>query len=272
MINCSNIKEHLNRYLDKEPDAATDSAVKEHLSKCPSCRAWFDKEARLEKNLVKILAQTSGNDAEIWAKAIDSLGDSGLKKRLLNYFVPIASAALIMITLGMLLLFPPASSSLDLLEAAEQIHQSVLRPNFRLDLKTDSPETLNKYFNAQYKGETPDCNTYTTCKKDCSLRGGRMCTLKQRQAMHIVIDYNSIPVSILVLPKDDLNAFPEAEARLEKCYEIYTAKSKGFNYALVRIGPNIVCAIGEVEQEILKQLLIDMGATDKKCNKCLKQQ
>jgi hypothetical protein len=268
MIDCTNINDYLNRYLDKELDAGLESAANEHLSKCPSCRARFDVEARLEKNLAKILSKPDEKDAEIWDKAIASATTSVIKPRRLNYFIPLASAALIMIALGILLLFPPASSSLDLLEAAEQVHQSVLRPDFKLDLKTDSPETLTIYFNEQYKRETPNCTGCAMYKKNCSLRGGRMCSLKKQQAIHIVFDYYGTPVSIMVLSKDDLNAFPEAEARLEKCYEICTAKSKEFNYAMVRIGPNIVCAIGDVEQEILKQLLIDMGATDKKCGKC----
>ena len=280
MINCHSINEYLHRYLDKELDANMVTLLNEHLSKCPSCRAYFDSEVRLEKKLVEIIGQTDQSDAAMWDKAVSALAvgskvsqgtaSARARTRRLIYFIPLSSAALILIAVGIFFLFSPASASMDLLQASEQVHQSVLRSDFKPDFQTDSANALTGYFKDQYRIETPGCDGCINQKKNCRLRGGRMCQMKQRQVPHIVMDYNSTPISVLVLSDDDLNAFPQAASYLSRCREIYTTKLKEFNYALVRIGPNVVCAVSKVDQPILAQLLTDMGATARNCNECPK--
>ena len=280
MINCRNIHEYLSRYLDKELDANLTALITGHLSGCLSCRSYFESESGLEKKLVEILGQPGQADAEMWGKVISSvvpvreasqrLEPARIKPRRLIYFIPLTSAALIMIAAGIFFLFWPAASSLDLLQASEQVHQSVLSPDFKVDFKTDSSDALTGYFKGQCRIETPGCGGCTMQGKNCRLRGGRMCLLKQRQVPHIIMDYDSIPVSVLVLSDDDLNAFPEAALHLSRCFEIYTTRLREFNYALVRIGPNIVCAVSKVDQEVLAHLMTDMGATVRNCNECPK--
>jgi hypothetical protein len=281
MINCLNIHEYLSRYLDKELDENLTALITEHLSECPSCRSYFESESGLEKKLIGILGQPGQTDAAMWTKAVSSLtfisgvqrgfAPDIIRSRRLIYFIPLTSAALIMIAVGIFFLFWPAASSLDLLQASEQVHQSVLRPDFRVDFKTDSHDALTGYFKGQCGIETPGCNGCSARGKNCRIRGGRVCLLKRRQVPHIILDYNSTPISVLVLSDDDLNAFPEAALHLSRCFEIYTTRLREFNYALVRIGPNIVCAVSKVNQEVLSQLLIDMGATVRNCNECPKQ-
>ena len=270
MINCRNIHEYLSRYLDKELDANLASLITGHLSKCPSCRSYFNSESGLEKKLIEILSQPGRADAEMWNKAVSSLVTVRVKPRRLTYFIPLTSAALIMIAAGLFFLFSPASSSLDLLQASEQVHQSVLRPNFKVDFKADSSDALTGYFKGQCRIETPDCDCCTMQKNTCRIRGGRMCLLKQRQVPHIIMDYDATPVSVLVLSEEDLRSFPEAASHLSRCFEIYTTRLREFNYALVRIGPNIVCAVSKVDQEVLAHLMTDMGATVRSCNECPK--
>jgi len=170
-----------------------------------------------------------------------------------------------MIAVGIFFLFSPASVPFDLLQASELIHQSVFRPDFNPDFQTNSADTLTEYFKERYQVKTPGCGCMMQ-RKNCRLRGGRMCLLKQREVPHIIMEYDSTPVSVLVLTEADLNVFPRAASYLSRCREIYTTKLKEFNYALVRIGPNVVCAVSKVDRKILAQLLIDMGATDRNCN------
>lgn len=277
MINCQNSRQYLNQYLDSELEPKQASELSRHLSECPACRAYFEGEARLEKKLVKIIGQADQASVELWDKAVASLAQNDkvaaparIKSRRLMYFIPLTSAALIMITIGILLLFAPLPASMDLLQASEKVHQSVLSPGFKPDFQTDSADTLTSYFKERYQKETPGCDGCMKQGGKCRMRGGRMCQLKQRLVPHIVMDYNSTPVSVLVLSEADLGAFPQAADHLSRCRDVYTTNLNEFNYALVRIGPNVVCAVSKADQAILSQLLIDMGATAASCGGCPK--
>lgn len=261
------------RYLDRELEPELIREIEAHLLVCPACRSYFESESGLEKNIVSVLGRPEVSDDAVWAKALSELGGAEIiKPRRLGYYLRLASAAAIMMAAGIFFLFQPTHQGFDLLEASEQAHQPVLCPDFRADFQTDSHDELNGYFNGRYQVETPGCGNCLGQKGDCRLRGGRMCRLKERRVPHIIMEYNDIPISVLVLSEEDLDSFPEAASRLSRCFEVYTASRRGLNYAMVRIDPNVVCAVSQAGPEILARVLDDMGATTPNCRNCPKSE
>lgn len=259
MINCQNIKEYLNHYLDKALETPIRTEVEKHLATCPDCRRYFEGEVRLEKKLVEIIGQTDSSDEVIWQKTLARI--SRPKSHILRYLVPASAAACILIILTVLILFSPTSDGALLAEVAEQ-HRSALNPEIQLPVKTNSAEILSKQFSEQYNFNISEC-CCMIAKSGFTIKGGRMCRLKNQPTAHIVMDYQGTPVSLLLVIKDD-----DRFAGLTTCHKIYLTKIRDFNCAMVRLADHIIYAVGSVSPEVLNQLLTDTGATIKRCNQC----
>lgn len=268
--NCETIREKINLYLDNELFGEEQEFIRKHLEDCSDCLNLFLQEKRLEQKVAEIINQSESDDEIIWNKAINTFRtksqavSNSFWTSKLRYLVPLSAAAMVII--GIIIVFLPGQPS-DLLADVYEQHYSSLKPDFQLALKTDSLETLTTRFHKQYNfcicGYSCNCMTE---KNDYNLKGGKICSMGQRPAAHILIDYQNTPVSLLVLSEKDLRFFPEAQSYLNRSDRIYQTKYKNFNCAMVKRGDNIICAIGLLQPETLKQLLIGTGA--KHCNQC----
>jgi len=271
MIDCQKVRQQINLYLDNEATPEINQFIQEHLTTCSSCRKLFAQEQHLEQKLVEIISKPGLDNDRLWDKAVNSITVSKSERpRIYNlrYIAPLASAALVMIVLGAFLLFQPSSTPVLLADAAQE-HQLLINtpePEEQLAVKTDSLETLAEYFSEQYKFNITGCECgMATCK--CNIKGGRMCSLSKKPAVHILIDYQGVPISLFVLSSKDLTAFPDAQSHLKQCHKIYQAKVKDFNCAMVRLPDNILCAVSSVKPELLKELITDTEENIKRC-KC----
>lgn len=272
MIDCQKVRQQINLYLDNEAAPEMNRFIHEHLKICSACQRLFTQERRLEQKLVEIIGKPGLDDERLWNKVINSITISKSERpRIYNlrYLAPFASAAMIMIILGAFLLFQPRTMPALLADAAQE-HQLLINtpePNGQLTVKTGSLETLAKYFSEQYKFNITGCE-WVISKCKCNIKGGRMCSLSKKPAVHILIDYQGIPISLFVLSSKDLAAFPDAKSHLKQCHEIYQTKLKNFNCAMVRLPDNIICAVGSVSPDILKKLLTATETNIKRCKEC----
>ena len=271
MSNCDKIRQEINLYLDNEVSLDKKQLIEEHLKSCPACQNLFGQERRLEQKLVEFISQSSPDDEAIWNKGIALLKTQNRefiphKINILKYLIPATAAAFIIIIFGALFVLLPNSAS-DLLAEVEKEHQSILNPEFQPAFKTGSPEELVKHFEEQCNFNISECKCLMEKKGYCC-KGGKMCSLKERPAVHMLTYYQNIPISTFVLSEKELDAFPKAQLHLTRCHEIYQTKFKDFNCAMIRLHKNIVCAMGAVNPEILKQLLNDTNIPIKRCSKC----
>ncbi|MFH1230944.1 MAG: zf-HC2 domain-containing protein [Planctomycetota bacterium] len=274
MSNCDKIRQEINLYLDNEISPEKKQVIENHLRDCPACQTLFAQERRLEQKLVEII---TSDDEVIWNRSIALLKTQNRefitrKTMVLRYLVPVAAAALVMVISGILFVLLPNPTS-DLLAEVEKEHQSILNPGVQPIFKADSPDELFRQLGEQYDGEQYDFNISAGYEclignKGYQFKGGRIISLlKKHSATQMVISYGDTPISILVLLEKDLSDFPKsAQSYLTKSNEIYQTKFKDSNCAMVRLNENIICAMGAVNPEILKQLLIPQTQISAKNN------
>lgn len=119
-LNCHQTRALLMAWLDSELDAVTTVAISEHLSTCTACRQRFDAEQMLEAGVREELQQERMPE-EVWGRLQARLA-AEVRPRLLRRWAPLAAAALVLVSLA-LLLYDPAQK----LDESSRVRRELLR-------------------------------------------------------------------------------------------------------------------------------------------------
>lgn len=76
-LDCAEVVRDLWEYLDDRASAGHRSAIDEHLARCEGCRAHFDFEERLVKQLATLRKQHSDPD-QLRKRVLEALRTAGL--------------------------------------------------------------------------------------------------------------------------------------------------------------------------------------------------
>jgi hypothetical protein len=261
-MNCTEARKTWMLYLDSEGDPQSHLQVSQHLGRCPACAEWFARQQQLEDAVRDRLA-AGNNTAALWDRVLGKAGllsrpRFGSRRRLGMGGLVAASAVLLVAFLGWPWGHqPPPSDVPELAQDAAELHKRWLDGQFQPDFASMSELDVDRYFkaNAPFKVHCPPRSNV-----NFSVQGAAVRSLRDRhKAGFIVGRVGTTPVSILVLDRSSLAAFPHDQARLagggrHRCQE------GGYQMASAVLADNVVVVIGNTRPETLETLLDAYGS------------
>ena len=265
MHSCQDIQKHLNQYLDNALEAEAQRAVTDHLAQCADCRSYFESEAALEKKLTGIIKEPGADDQTIWARGVNAIREAEFKQSMVGarqtwtvfkYLVPLAAAAMILLAILPLFIFSPPAIP-EIVRTAVQEHRSFLSDQARMDIAGASVDEIREYFARQQNFTFGDCCCSLLKKKEVELKGARMCRVKNNPAVAVASSYQDTPVTILLLPDSALVGLPKTKEKVKECHQIWQGKFQGFNFAMVRVGNQVIGVVSQLNANSLQNMLQD---------------
>jgi anti-sigma factor RsiW len=259
-MNCFEVRRHWMLYLDDEGDPMLRRRLREHLVGCPDCASWFALQERLEREISQRL--TAGEATpELWGRVLARAGlvptAHARRGRLLALVGAMAAAAVL---LAVLLLRPwvgEGSGPTDLARDAAERHERWLRGELRPELASTSEIEVDRYLQ-----ERATFHVHCPPRSDVhfAVQGAGLCrTAGQQPAAYIVGRVDGAPVSILVLDRSSLGAFPHEEANLREGKR-HRCREGGYEMVSGVVAGSVVVVIGSAPPEKLERLLDAYGS------------
>ncbi len=255
-MNCNEARQHWNLYHDSEGDAELHFQIGEHLAICADCAEWFSLQSRLESLLAEKLSSQSATP-ELWNEV---LSRSGLMqpvpaRRWLWFAGVAACAAVLVIAVGWSWNWSRSQPLPDLANLTAARHE-------RLAVGEEIPqfESRSDVAVEEYLRKRVSFPVRCPPRKDAgfAVQGAGVCKLAEQPAAYLSGRVDQEPVSIFVLPRDSLAAFPRQQEALGK---EKTHQCREGQYAMVLrvIDKNAVLVIGRAEPERLEKVLTAYG-------------
>ncbi len=258
-MNCTEARQNWMLFLDSEGDPQLHLQVTDHLGCCPACAEWFARRQRLEDAVRQCLAAGDSTPA-LWDRVLDQVGRAPRRLRVRPLLVvgSLIAAAVLLVVLG----WPwgrqpePPGAPPELARDAADLHQRWLSGEVRPDFPSTSELDVDRYFkaNVPFKVHCPPRSDVNFAVQGAGLR-----SLQGRhQAGFIVGRVGDTPVSILVLDRSSLSAFPRDRARLaggrHRCQE------GAYRMVAALLADNVVVVVGNTRPETLDKLLDAYGS------------
>jgi hypothetical protein len=255
-MTCTEARQHWGAYLDGEGGPELRLRIRGHLADCPVCAEWFARQERVEQALAARLAAGAPTPG-LWERALDhALVARPRRRRRLVLAGALAAAAALLLALWLGFGRRPSAPAPELARDAGDLHERWLRGDVRPDFQSTSDLEVDRYL--KQKAPFPvHCPPRTDVAFD--VQGAGLCTVPEGQrAAYIVGQVERAPVSILVLDRASLAAFPRdrdhlAGGRRHRCRE--------GAYAMVAavVADNVVVVTGAAPPEALEKLLDAYG-------------
>jgi hypothetical protein len=255
-MNCNEARQHWNLYHDSEGDAELHFQINEHLAICPACAEWFSQQSRLETLLAEKL-NSQPPTLELWNEVLTRSGliRPALARRWLWFSGLASCAAILVVTVLLGWNRLPGPPSPDLAKLTAERHERLVAgleiPQFesRSDLEVEG-----------YLRKRVSFPVRCPPRKDAGfeVQGAGVCQLAEQPAAYLSGRVHDATVSIFVLPRDSLVAFPHHQSALltEK-----THRCQEGQYAMVLgvIDKNVVLVIGQTAPHRLEKVLSAYG-------------
>ena len=252
-MKCNDARQHWNLYHDSEGDAELHFQISEHLAVCPECAEWFAKQSRLEDLLTeKLAAQPATN--ELWNNVLAKAGVmQPVRSRNWLWFASIA-ACLSIVLVGFTLYWN-RSSSPDLTKLTATNHQRLVEGQETPQFKSRDDKKVEDYLRGRvsFPVRCPPRKD-----KGFEVHGAGVCTLAEQPAAYLSGFVDESPVSIFILPRASLTAFPRQQESLKKDK---THRTQEGEYAMVFgvIDQNVVLVVGRTDSKQLENVLNGYG-------------
>jgi anti-sigma factor RsiW len=196
-MRCDQLENELGCYIDGELASPEHREVENHLGECPACRGLVEEQQQVKRLLRKSLRdpQAAMTPPGLLAKVRQTLdasdGRGGWRWRLA------AARPFLRTSLGVMV---PVAAALALVvgyvENVEPIiNDSIVKHQRNLPLEvTGEPAKVQSWFD----GKVPFAVATPTLGPRCSLRGGRLSHLGNREAALLQYDQNGHKVSVFV--------------------------------------------------------------------------
>jgi hypothetical protein len=256
-MTCTEARRHWMLYLESEGDAALHLRVREHLADCPACADWFAGQERLEHNIRERL--TAGAETpELWQRVLTRTGVRSPVRRRHRLFIVGAALAAGAVLLAVFFGWPGGNSAPadELARRAADLHERWVRGDVRPEFVSDSDLEVDRYLKA-----TAPFPVHCPPRSDVNfaVRGAGVCSLpEQQQAAYIVGRVDRADVSILVLDRASLGAFPRDREHLRDGRPHHRREGDYQTVAGV-VAENVVVVTGRAPAEALEKLLIAYG-------------
>lgn len=253
-MNCDEVRRHWDLYYDSEGGAELHWQICEHLDSCAECAEWYAKQSRLE-DLVGERLLREQVDVRLW-EAVLAGSDVTPKvrpRRWMLFSSVVACAATLLLILGWLGQSP--GESRDLTELAGAWHQRLVNgaasPSFRSRSDLAVEEHLRQ--------EVPfPVRCPPRADSGFHVEGAETLLLAGEQAAVVVGRVDEEPVSVFVLSRDSLAAFPRAAASMPD-EGMRQSRERGFEMAFSVIDRNLVLVVGRAPPASLLRVLKAYG-------------
>ncbi len=258
-MNCTEARKNWMLYLDSEGDAQLHLRIGDHLGSCPACAEWFARQQQLEEAVGDRLAAGDSTPA-LWGRVLNKAGllpRRRLRPRPLIVAGLVAVACLLLVVVfGRPWGHQQPSQPPELARDAAELHQQWLSGDVRPDFASTSELDVDRYFkaNAPFKVHCPPRSDVKF-----AVQGAGIWSLQERhKAGFIVGRVGDTPVSIVVLDRQSLSAFPHDQARLSGGR--HRCLAGGFQMVAAVLADNVVVVIGNTRPETLEKLLDAYGS------------
>jgi hypothetical protein len=256
-MNCNEARQHWHLYHDSEGDAALHFAINEHLGLCPACAEWFHKQSRLESLLVE-RTQSPPASPQLWRDVLRGAGLTPVSPGRRYWIIPgllsgLAACAVLLLSVGVWYLVHRPSP--DLSAAAAAWHERIVDGQETVEFSSESDLEVEAYLKQRvsFPVRCPP-------RKDAgfAVRGAGAGQIGGQPTAYLAGSVDDTPVSIFVLPRSSLDAFPRQRAAAEK-ETTHRCKEGSYELVLRTIDRNAVVVVGRTSPERLERVLNAYG-------------
>jgi hypothetical protein len=258
-MNCQQARQQWMLYFDSEGDAELHLRLNDHLAMCPACAEWFSKQSRLESLLAENL-RAAAPTPELWQKVLARSGLFKPARSHLRYWLAGVAASIAAVIVVWLLWQGGSAAAADLSKLSAAWHQKVLdghEPEYRPKPKAQDPDKdVDEYLRNRVKTFKVRCPP----RKDAGfeVQGAGMCQLGDHPAVYLTGLIDTTPVSILILPRQSLAAFPHQQEAV-RLHNKHQCREGPYQMVLAVIDRNAVLVIGQTDAERLDRVLRAYG-------------
>ncbi len=270
-MKCQEARRHWDMFYDSEGDAELHHQLNRHLEGCAACAQWFDQQSRLEslietqlKSDVSFGSSYARDTTEVdWSKILIGAGvnPAPQTRRRSIFRASIFGSALLALAASMLLIvgFPSWNrqddDSPNLTQLSSEVHHHVSTGGLRPDYESDSDIDIDQYLlkRVAFPVRCPP-------RKDSGfvVSGAGLCEFENQPAAYVVGSVDQRPVSIFVLPRESLVAFPRQQAELGRSL-VGAKRTANCEMVYSIIDKNVVLVMGDVDLEKLTRVLKSYG-------------
>jgi anti-sigma factor (TIGR02949 family) len=297
MNSCEEIRDQIAFYLDDELHGDEQIAFVAHLNACAECRTALEYERQfieairaerplytapedLRSRIEKVLGEAPPVYAappHLRQRLLKTLWQKEPEKSLSNWkrFAPVAaSLMLVALAISVILINRPYESEPKLPEfalMAVNTHQRRIQNRLPLEISTDSPEAISKWFAGKvpFQLELPRYQESSGQEKLYSLEGARLVGFHDDYAAYVAYQMRSRPISLVVTSSSVAQPSGGEEIASKGLtfhyhmidgYKVITWSDRGLTYALVsdleERGQQscIVCHAGTKDRDFIERL------------------
>ncbi len=264
-MDCKQVRSHWSIFHDSEGDAEIHFGIEQHLECCEQCRKWFDGQERIERSLTTALNQSdSGNESLVnWDQVLTESGvvlskpSPKIGRRVSRSLITlVAIAASLLVFISFWVLQSGSNENIpSLLQESIAVHRFVATGSLRPDFESTSDIEVDRYLvrRVSFPVRCPP-------RKDSGfeVNGAGMYQLDGQAVAYVVGSVDSQPISVFVLPKDQLELIPnEKRPKMERQAQFQTTPEWLIAYAV--IDNNLVLVVGNATQAKLEKVLSSYG-------------
>lgn len=255
-MTCTEARQHWHLYHDSEGDARLHLEIEDHLAICPTCAEWFHLQSRLEGVVAEKLAEPAA-DAVLWEGV---LAGAGLKRPKVGrpwfWLTGVAATvAAILLVLGGVSQMRPSRSG-DLAAVSVTWHDRIQSGGELLPLVSTSDREVEAYL----KDRVP-FPVRCPPRKDAgfAVRGAGVSEIEGRPVAYLSGTVGDVPVSILVLPRESLTAFPAQRDALRD-RGLMHAPAGPYAMVLREFDRNAIVVVGRADPPALERVINAYGS------------
>lgn len=255
-MNCNEALQHWSLYHDSEGDAELHFEISEHLAVCPECAEWFSRQSHLEALLAEKLSSQAPMP-ELWDQVLTRSGlIQPVPARRWLWFAGLAACAAVFLVAALWSWDrPPSQPSPDLAKLSAARHERLIAGDELPQFESRSDLEVEGYLRKRvsFPVRCPP-------RKDAgfTVQGAGVCQMAEQPAAYLCGRVDNARVSIFVLPRDSLAAFPQQQKAL---FKEKTHHCQEGQYAMVLgvIDKNAVLVVGQTDSEHLEKVLRAYG-------------
>ncbi len=259
-MNCDEVRRHWNLYHDSEGDAALHLRLNEHLSSCPACAEWFFKQSLFEDLLTEHLAPQPP-DPQLWQSVLAASGVTAPSPRStgvhsITLIACLAAVLLMAVTVGIVWIAQPDHGQPSLSAQAAGLHTRLVAGEVAVPFHSQSDQDVENFLRQQvsFPVRCPP-------RRDAgfAVAGAGTCKLAGEPVAYLVGTIDNGPISVFVLSRESLSAFPHQAAALQSA-AVHRCREGSYDMAMSAIDKNVVLVIGRAKREALEKVLSAYGS------------